>query len=347
LYAPSKGTAKTFKSSMTTPNKILAMDLVDMQKFQLKGYKYLFNAIDMSTRFIYSVALKNKTDAEVLNGFKKIYNQSKPKAIRSDNGSEFINQKFKEYLEKNGIKQILGEAGKPQSNGMIERANATIKELIQKSLEINPKFDWIKNLDKLIENINNSNHRVTGFTPNEIQTAFKNDDNVILDSARDKELKIKKGNISKEVYEKGDQVRLHQPSDKTRQVWSNEIYEIERVYKPKKPYSVYEYKVEGLKDRFKEEELLKVVGDPQNKIQKVQKFVISKLIKPVIKDNKEYYEVQWKGYRETTLEPRDVLLEDVPKMVNQFEKKNKIAFYDSKNKKTNKITRRIYKDDEL
>jgi uncharacterized protein YoxC len=332
---------------MTTPNKILAMDLVNMEKFQVRGYKYLFNAIDMSTRFNYSVALKNKTDAEVLNGFKKIYNQSKPKAIRSDNGSEFINKKFTDYLEKNGIKQILAEAGKPQSNGMIERANATIKELIQKSLEINPKFDWAKNLDKLIENINNSNHRITGFTPNEIQTAFKNDDNVILDSARDKELKIKKGNISKEVYEKGDLVRLHQPSDKTRQVWSNEIYEIERVYKPKKPYSVYEYKVEGLKDRFKEEELLKIVGDPQNKIQKVQKFVISKLVKPVIKDNKEYYEVQWKGYRDTTLEPRDVLLEDVPKMVNQFEKKNKIAFYDSKNKKTNKITRRIYKDDEL
>jgi uncharacterized protein YoxC len=347
LYSPSKGTAKTFKSSMTTPNKILAMDLVNMEKFQVRGYKYLFNAIDMSTRFNYSVALKNKTDAEVLNGFKKIYNVAKPKAIRSDNGSEFINKKFTDYLEKNGIKQILAEAGKPQSNGLIERANATIKELIQKSLEINPKFDWIKNLDKLIENINNSNHRITGFTPNEIQTAFKNDDNVILDSARDKELKIKKGNISKEVYEKGDLVRLHQPSDKTRQVWSNEIYEIERVYKPKKPYSVYEYKVEGLKDRFKEEELLKIVGDPQNKIQKVQKFVISKLVKPVIKDNKEYYEVQWKGYRDTTLEPRDVLLEDVPKMVNQFEKKNKIAFYDSKNKKTNKITRRIYKDDEL
>jgi len=63
------------------------------------------------------------------------------------------------------------------------------------------------------------------------------------------------------------------------------------------------------------------VGDPQNKIQKVQKFVIGKRIKPVIKDNKEYYEVQWKGYRETTLEPRDVLLEDAPKMVNQYDKK--------------------------
>ena len=87
--------------------------------------------------------------------------------------------------------------------------------------------------------------------------------------------------------------------------------------------------------------MLKIVGNPQNKIIKVNKFVISKLIKPVIQDNREYYEVQWKGYREKTLEPRDILLKDVPKMVNQFEKKNNIKFYDSKNKKTGKITRRF------
>ena len=127
IYTPSKGKGKTIKSSMTTPNKILGMDLVNMEKFQVKGYKYLLNAIDMSSRFLYSVALKNKTDKEVLDGFKKIYNKSKIKAIRSDNGSEFINKKFVDYLEKNGIKQILGEAGKPQSNGMIERANVSIK----------------------------------------------------------------------------------------------------------------------------------------------------------------------------------------------------------------------------
>jgi transposase InsO family protein len=99
----------------------------------------------MSSRFIYSVALKNKTENEVLNGFKKIYNKSKIKAVRSDNGSEFINKKFKDYLEKNGIKQILSEASKPQSNGMIERANATIKKLIEKSIEMDENFDWIKN----------------------------------------------------------------------------------------------------------------------------------------------------------------------------------------------------------
>ena len=189
---------------MTTPNKILAMDLVNMEKFQVKGYKYLLNAIDMSSRYIYSVALKNKTDVEVLNGFKKIYNKSKIRAVRSDNGSEFINDKFTDYLKKNGIKQILSEASKPQSNGMIERANATIKELIQKSLEMNEKFDWVKKLNKLIDNINNSQHSITRYTPNDIQKAYKNNDKIVLDSAYDKELKKKKSNISREVFEKGN-----------------------------------------------------------------------------------------------------------------------------------------------
>ena len=36
------------------------------------------------------------------------------KAIRSDNGSEFINKNFVEFLNNNNIKQVLSEPGKPQ-----------------------------------------------------------------------------------------------------------------------------------------------------------------------------------------------------------------------------------------
>ena len=157
-----------------------------------------------------------------------MYTQSKIRAIRSDNGSEFINKKFVDFLKKNNIKQILSEPNKPQSNGMIERANSTIKELIQKSVELNQNFDWVKNLKKLISNINNSQHRITGFTPNQIQEAFKNEDTQILDKAYDTELKKKKGNLSKQIFKVRDLVRLHQPSDKTRQVWSNKIYTVEK-----------------------------------------------------------------------------------------------------------------------
>jgi hypothetical protein len=86
----------------------------------------------------------------------------------------------------------LSEAGKPQSNGMIERANATIKELIQKSIELDQNFDWLKQLDKLMNNINNSQHRITGLTPNQIQQAYENDDTIILDKAYDTELEKQK-----------------------------------------------------------------------------------------------------------------------------------------------------------
>jgi len=116
LYRPSKGKAKDIKSSVTTPNTILAIDLMNMEKFMVRDFKYLLNGIDMSSRFFYSIALKNKTDKEVLQGFKKIYNKSNIKAIRSDNGSEFINKNFVDFLDKNNIKQVLSEPGKPQSN---------------------------------------------------------------------------------------------------------------------------------------------------------------------------------------------------------------------------------------
>ena len=107
LYHPSKGKPKDIKSSMTTPNTILAIDLVDLQKIEVKGFKYLLNGIDMGSRFVYSQAMKNKTDTEVLKAFKKIYTQSNIRAIRSDNGSEFISDKFKNFLKENDIKQIL------------------------------------------------------------------------------------------------------------------------------------------------------------------------------------------------------------------------------------------------
>ena len=71
LYHPSKGKPKSIKSSMTTPNTILAIDLVNMEKFEVRNFKYLLNCIDMGSRFVYSQAMKNKTDSEVLKAFKR------------------------------------------------------------------------------------------------------------------------------------------------------------------------------------------------------------------------------------------------------------------------------------
>jgi len=57
----------------SAPNTILAIYLMDVQKFEVRGFKYLFNGIDMYSQFIYSEPIKSKTDVEVLKAFKKKY----------------------------------------------------------------------------------------------------------------------------------------------------------------------------------------------------------------------------------------------------------------------------------
>jgi hypothetical protein len=74
----------------------------------------------------------------------------------------------------------------------------------------------------------------------------------------------------------------------------------------------------------------------------MDKFSINKLLKPVMNDDVVYNEVKWKGYNETTIEPRKVLLKDVPKMVNQFEKRTRLHLLKTQTKKIGEKTQRFH-----
>jgi hypothetical protein len=65
----------------------------------VRDYKYLLNGIDMSLRYFYSVALKNKQIKKLYKN-KIIMKKLKVKAKRSYNGSEFTNKIFVDFLDK-------------------------------------------------------------------------------------------------------------------------------------------------------------------------------------------------------------------------------------------------------
>ena len=48
------------------------------------------------------------------------------KALRSDNGGEYISNKFKEFCSREGIRRELIAPHNPQQNGVTERKNKTI-----------------------------------------------------------------------------------------------------------------------------------------------------------------------------------------------------------------------------
>ena len=69
-----------------------------------KGIKYLLCAIDLSSKYVWVVPLKDKRGISIVNAFQKIISKGrKPNKIWVDQGSEFYNQSFKDFLKINNI----------------------------------------------------------------------------------------------------------------------------------------------------------------------------------------------------------------------------------------------------
>ena len=69
-----------------------------------KGIKYLLCAIDYFSKYAWVVSLKDKNGTSIVNAFKEIISKGrKPNKIWFDQGSEFYNNSFKDFLKINNI----------------------------------------------------------------------------------------------------------------------------------------------------------------------------------------------------------------------------------------------------
>ncbi|CAK9809372.1 Retrovirus-related Pol polyprotein from transposon TNT 1-94 [Anthophora plagiata] len=84
------------------------------------------------------------------------------KAIKSDNGGEFIGNDLKEWLKRKGIKHELSPARTPQCNGVAERGNRNNEDLICVGLDLNEEKEELE-LNEEFEN-NQVNTNVTSDT---------------------------------------------------------------------------------------------------------------------------------------------------------------------------------------
>jgi transposase InsO family protein len=59
----------------------------------------------------------------------------KDKKIRSDNRTEFKNSQIEDFLEDEGIKHELSSPYTPQQNGVVERKNRTLLDMVRTMLD--------------------------------------------------------------------------------------------------------------------------------------------------------------------------------------------------------------------
>ena len=74
-----------------------------------KGFRFLLCVIDIFSKYVWVVPLKDKKVITITNAFQKILDDSnrKPNKIWVDKGSEFYNNSFKKWLKDNDIEMHL------------------------------------------------------------------------------------------------------------------------------------------------------------------------------------------------------------------------------------------------
>lgn len=104
----------------------------DLTQFSFEGVgkeKWISVIYDMEHRFIDAMALKNKTDAP-LHTAQFLSRHQHVKRWRVDNAPELNSETMKKTLMKHGVSLECTAPGSSWSNGGVERANQTIKQII-------------------------------------------------------------------------------------------------------------------------------------------------------------------------------------------------------------------------
>ena len=190
-----------------------------------KNYKYMLNVIDLFSKYAYSIPLKSKSSGDIIEAFDKLFKISgrKPLKLWTDQGSEFINNKFKQFLKSNNIE--LYHVYNEGKACVVERFNRTLGEMIQKHLTSKNTDKYIDVLQKLLDEYNHRTHSTIKLSPYEASKPKNRD--VVMKTIKDKISTLNP------KYKVGDRVRIYRYKTLFEKGykpnWTKEIFVIDNI----------------------------------------------------------------------------------------------------------------------
>lgn len=153
------------------PWEALQMDFIGPLPSAKGGYRYCLVVIDKFSKWVDVIPTRNncaRTVARVLaNQIIPLFGA--PFQIESDQGSHFTGQVMKDMFNMLNIKQRFHIPYRPQSSGMVERVNRTIKEHIAKHIAQH-KNQWTDALPTVLTVLRATPSKATGISPHELMT---------------------------------------------------------------------------------------------------------------------------------------------------------------------------------
>ena len=144
------------------------------------GKRYLITFIDDYSRKIWVSLLSEKSQAFTsFKNFKSLVEKeigASIQCLRTDRGGEFTSKEFNSFCSLHGIKRQLTAAFTPQQNGVAERKNRTIMNMVRSMLSEKhvPKFLWAEAVNWAVHILNRSpTLAVKDKTPEEVWSDIK------------------------------------------------------------------------------------------------------------------------------------------------------------------------------
>nr|GEZ73673.1 hypothetical protein [Tanacetum cinerariifolium] len=114
----------------------------------INGKRYVLVIVDDYSRYTWTHFLRSKDETpEVFIDFLRLVQrglQAQVRVVRTDKGTEFLNQTLHAYFAAEGILHQMSVARTPEQNGVVERRNRTLVEAARTMLSVSkvPLFFW-------------------------------------------------------------------------------------------------------------------------------------------------------------------------------------------------------------
>lgn len=146
------------------PFEQIALDILKLPRTR-RGNQFVLLVEDYFSKWVEAFPLKRTIAPSVaqcvLNGW--ISRFGCPYSILSDQGSEFTSELFMCLSESMQVKKLRTTPYHPRTDGMVERSNRTLIDVLSKYAEKDP--DWDLRLPLALFAVRTSEHATTGFSP--------------------------------------------------------------------------------------------------------------------------------------------------------------------------------------
>ena len=192
--------------------------------------------------------MKNKYAQSITDAFSEIIKSSnrKPNLLETDDGKEYVNKIFNEFLNNNKIKRYSRYTDKGAV--FAERFNKTIRNLLKKPVFEKGRADWISELPSVIKKYNNTIHNSIKMTP--VQASKKSNEKLVFSNLHDRRVRQKPKFKLGDLVRTADIKRVFSKGDSTN--WSYKLYTITEVIHDTIP----SYRIDYLPERYNENLLL-------------------------------------------------------------------------------------------